>query len=46
MKTQWQKNRSVVAKINMSPGIGDRPWRSFSQTTPFVTYRQVVENNS
>ena len=30
----------------MSYRIGERPWRSSSQPTPFITFRQVLRNNS
>ena len=27
----------------MSHGIGERPWRSSGQPTPFITFCQVIE---
>ena len=30
----------------MSYRIGERPWRSSSQPTPFIPFRQVLRNNS
>jgi len=43
MKTQWQDNLSMLTKIvTVSYRIGERPWRSSSQSTPIPEC--VLEN--
>jgi len=47
MKTQWHNSWAVWAKRDVvSYRIGKRPWRLFSQPTPFITFWQVLINNT
>jgi len=47
MKTQWLNNWSFwTDSVTVSHRIGEAPWRSFSQSSLFITFGKVSKIHS